>query len=98
MQVAVKESVCLSANTENIYNEIRKQHDHYLNITNCPICLSNAYFEPRTSNETFIAECTNSECGLSYKLTSDGNQDKEFYLKASGDWVKGGRWNLNFRV
>ncbi len=97
-QLSALESVCLSANTENIYNEIRKQHDHYLNITNCPICLSNAYFEPRTSNETFIAECTNSECGLSYKLTSDGNQDKEFYLKASGDWVKGGRWNLNFRV
>lgn len=98
LQLSSLESVCLSANTENIYNEIRKQHDNYLNMTNCPICLSKAEFEPRTSNQTFIAECTSPECGVNYKLVSDANRDKEFYLQAPGDWIKGGRWNITFNV
>lgn len=97
-QLSSLESACYAANTENIYRVIREQHDHYLNFTNCPVCLSKAEFEPRISNQTFIAECTHPECGVSYKLISSGSQDKEFYLQAAGDWVKGGRWNLNFKI
>ncbi|WP_218698239.1 hypothetical protein [Acinetobacter harbinensis] len=97
-QLSSLESACFAANTENTYRVIREQHDHYLNFTNCPVCLSRTEFEPRTSNQTFIAECSNPECGVSYKLTSNGNQDKEFYLQAAGDWIKGGRWHLNFKV
>jgi len=97
-QLSTLESVCISANTANIYQVIRKQHDDYLNITNCPICLSKAKFEPRSSNQTFIAECTNPECEVNYKLVSDANQNKEFYLQAPGDWRDGGRWKLTFKV
>jgi len=97
-QLSTLESVCISANTANIYQVIRKQHDDYLNITNCPICLSKANFEPRSSNQTFIAECTNPECEVNYKLVSDANQNKEFYLQAPGEWRDGGRWKLTFKV
>ncbi|MEB5476027.1 hypothetical protein [Acinetobacter pollinis] len=88
---------CSAANMENIYRVIREQHDHYLNFSNCPVCLSQAEFEPRISNHTFITHCTDPECGVSYKLISNG-QNKEFSLQAAGDWVKGGRWNLNFQI
>jgi hypothetical protein len=97
-QLSTLESVCISANTANIYQVIRKQHDDYLNITSCPICLSKANFEPRSSNQTFIAECTNPECEVNYKLVGDANQNKEFYLQAPGDWRDGGRWKLTFKV
>ena len=97
-QLSALESVCISSNTEHIYQAIKKQHDDYLHITHCPICLSQADFKPRPSNQTFIAECTNLECGVNYKLVSNTQQDKAFYLHASGDWKKGGRWNLNFRI
>lgn len=97
-QLSSLASACSAANTENIYRVIRAQHDYYLNFTNCPVCSSQAEFEPRISNQTFIAQCTDPECGVSYKLISNGNQDKEFYLQAAGDWVKGGRWNLNFLI
>ena len=97
-QLISLEEACAIANTENTYRVIREQHDHCLNFTNCPVCLSQAEFEPRISNQTFIAQCTDSECGVSYKLISNGNQDKEFSLQAAGEWVKGGRWNLNFQI
>ena len=85
-------------NNEHIYQAIKKQHDDYLHITHCPICLSQADFHPRPTNQTFTAECTNLECGVNYKLVSNAHQDKAFYLQASGDWKKGGRWHLNFKV
>lgn len=97
-QLSSLASACSAANTENIYRVIRAQHDDYLNFTNCPVCLSQAEFVPRISNQTFIAQCTDPECGVSYKLISSGNQDKEFSLQAAGDWVKGGRWDLNFQI
>lgn len=97
-QLSALESVCTSSNTEHVYQIIKKQHDDYLHITHCPICLSQADFDPRPTNQTFTAECTNLECGVNYKLVSNAHQDKAFYLQASGDWKKGGRWHLNFKV
>ncbi|WAU77577.1 hypothetical protein [Acinetobacter sp. TR3] len=97
-QLSTLETVCISSNTENIYRAIKKKHDDYLHLTHCPICLSKADFEPRPSNQTFIAECSNPECGINYKLVSNANQDKNFYLQAAGDWMNGGRWQLNFKV
>ena len=97
-QLSALESVCISSNTEHIYKAIKKQHDDYLHITHCPICLSQADFHPRPTNQTFTAECTNLECGVNYKLVSNAHQDKAFYLQASGDWKKGGRWHLHFKV
>ena len=97
-QLSTLESVCAASNTEHIYQAIKKQHDDYLNITHCPICLSKADFKPRPSNQTFIAECMNLECGVNYKLVSNANQDKKFHLQAAGDWINGGRWLINFKV
>ena len=97
-QLSALESVCTVSNTEHVYQIIKKQHDDYLHMTHCPICLSQADFKPRSSNQTFIADCTNLECGVNYKLVSNSNHDKEFYLQASGEWKKGGRWRLNFKV
>ena len=97
-QLSALESVCTSSNTEHVYQIIKKQQDDYRHMTHCPICLSQADFKPRPSNKTFIADCTNLECGVNYKLVSNSNHDKEFYLQASGEWKKGGRWRLNFKV
>jgi hypothetical protein len=54
-------------------------------ITHCPICLSQADFKPRPSNQTFIAECTNLECGGDYKLVSNAHQDKVVLFTGIGD-------------
>lgn len=97
-QLSALESVCTSSNTEHVYQIIKKQQDDYRHMTHCPICLSQADFKPRPSNKTFIADCTNLECGVNYKLVSNSNHDKEFYLQASGEWKKGGRWRLNVSV
>ncbi|MEK5752519.1 hypothetical protein V3519_10915 [Acinetobacter variabilis] len=97
-QLSALESVCTSSNTEHVYQIIKKQQDDYRHMTHCPICLSQADFKPRPSNKTFIADCTNLECGVNYKLVSNSNHDKEFYLQASGELKKGGRWRLNFKV
>jgi len=55
-------------------------------------------FEPRATNRTFIAQCLNSQCGVTYQLTSDTNKNRYFNLNAKGEYKEAGRWNVEFSL
>lgn len=90
--------ICENSNTDHIYKEILNHQKNILNLTKCPICLSESEFEARTTNKTFIATCTNLECAVRYMLNENSNSIRRFSLKAKGDWHEGGRWDLSFKV
>lgn len=90
--------ICENSNTGHIYKEILKHQKNLLNLTKCPICLSESEFEARTTNKTFIATCTNLECTVRYMLNENSDGIRRFSLKATGDWHEGGRWDLSFKI
>lgn len=67
-------------------------------LKHCPLCHQLSTFEPRATNRTFIAQCLNSQCGVTYQLTSDADKNRYFKLNAKGEYKEAGRWNIKFSL
>lgn len=97
----------LSVNTKDrIENYLRdsdkesllEKHQQIEILKHCPLCHQMSTFEPRATNRTFIAQCLNSQCGVTYQLTSDTDKNRYFKLNAKGEYKEAGRWNIEFSL
>ena len=92
-------NICDKANTMHIYDEVVSHQNILLTFKKCPICTSDTHFEPRPTNQTFIAQCLDPQCAVQYKLVTNKEGVKTFSLDSNEDnLVEAGRWKLNFQL
>ena len=92
-------NICDKANTLHIYDEVVSHQNILLTFKKCPICTSDTHFEPRPTNQTFIAQCLDPQCAVQYKLVTNKEGVKTFSLDSNEDnLVEAGRWKLNFQL